>query len=490
VTRGGRRAIWLSAAVLAFVAAACVPIGQTSAPPGPPDPRSGTGAWSAPVASGGTVMQHAVLIPGTSSVLFFEDGAGAKILNTSNGAITPEPAANNLFCAGQTVLADGRVFVLGGDAAGNPFYGSISTNIYNPFNGAFTPAANMNTVRWYPTGTRLPDGRVLATGGTKGGVIQVTPEIYNPGNNTWNYLAQSANLDVAYYPFMFVLPDGRLVEAGGFELTGHPVKTLNLFTQQWTTVDGRAIPVGSATMYRPGVILRAGTPGGPGTAAQVATNAAWVLDMNGGGQRQTSSMALPRAWLNLTTLPDGNVLATGGKRDHELGNAFGAAFAAEEWSPATGRWTTLASNAVPRFYHSVALLLPDGRVLVGGGWGGGPGGADVRQRTYEIFSPPYLFKGPRPSILSAPGTVGYGQGFTIATADAGRIASVAITAPGAVTHNFDENNRFVPLGFKVVPGGLQIGAPANGNWAPPGPYLLWIVDSNGVPSVARWITFR
>jgi hypothetical protein len=441
------------------------------------------------VASGGTVMQHAVLIPGTSSVLFFEDGAGAKILDTNTGAITPEPAGSNLFCAGQTVLADGRIMVLGGDAAGDPQYGSVATNIYNPFNGSFTPAASMHAIRWYPTGTKLPDGRILSTGGTAGGVTQQTPEVYNPADNTWTYLAQSANLNVAYYPFMFVLPDGRLVDAGAFDLVGYPVRTLNLATQQWTTIDGRAIPVGSATMYRPGKILRAGTPGGPGTAGQVGSNAAWVLDTTGAGQHQTASLALPRVWLNLTTLPDGNVLATGGKSNHDLSNAFGAAFAAEEWSPSAERWTTLASNAVPRFYHSIALLLPDGRVLVGGGWGGA-GGVDSRQRTYEIFSPPYLFKGPRPSIIAAPAAASYGAPFTIATADAGRIASVAITAPGAVTHNFDENNRFVPLGFSVVPGGLQINAPPNGNWAPPGPYLLWIVDSNGVPSVARWITFR
>jgi hypothetical protein len=433
-------------------------------------------------------MQHAVLIPGTSSVLFFEDGAGAKILDTNTGAITPEPAGSNLFCAGQTVLADGRIMVLGGDAAGDPQYGSIATNIYNPRNGSFTPAANMNAVRWYPTGTKLPDGRILATGGTQAGVTQVTPEIYNPNNNTWTYMAPSANLDIAYYPFMFVLPDGRLIEAGSFDLPGHPVQALNVGSQQWSTVDGRAIAVGSATMYRPGKILRAGTPGGPGTAGQVSSNAAWVLDMTGSGQHQTNSMALPRAWLNLTTLPDGNVLATGGKSDHDLSNQNGAAFAAEEWSPANERWTTLASEAVPRFYHSVAMLLPDGRVLVGGGWGGA-GGVDARQRTYEIFSPPYLFKGARPSIWSGPAAVPYGSGFTIGTPDAARISMVAITAPAAVTHNFDENNRFVPLGFSVVPGGLQIGAPANANWAPPGPYLLWIVDANGVPSVARWITF-
>ena len=189
----------------------------------------------------------------------------------------------------------------------------------------------------------------------------------------------------------------------------------------------------------------------------------------------------------MTTLPDGNVLVTGGDRTHDLTSAAGAVYAAEEWSPVTGQWKTLASNSVPRFYHSVAVTLPDGRVLVGGGWGG-DGGDGVRQRTYEIFSPPYLFKGARPSITSAPGGVGYGGGFTIGTPDASRIASVVLTAPAAVTHNFDQNARYVPLNFSVGAGGLQVTAPANGNLAPPGPYLLWIVDSNGVPSVASWIT--
>jgi hypothetical protein len=178
---------------------------------------------------------------------------------------------------------------------------------------------------------------------------------------------------------------------------------------------------------------------------------------------------------------------TGGDRTHDLTNASGAVYAAEQWSPATGKWTTLASNQVPRFYHSVAVTLPDGRILIGGGWGGAGGESD-RQRTYEIFSPPYLFKGARPAITSSPASVGYGAGFTVATPDGAGISSVVLTAPAAVTHNFDENARYVPLSFTVTAGGLQVTAPPNANYAPPGPYLLWIVNGNGVPSVAQWIT--
>src|SRR5689334_2031037 len=129
--------------------------------------------------------------------------------------------------------------VLGGDAAGNPQYGSVATNIYNPSNGTFTPAASMNAIRCYPTAPRLPDGRVLATDGTNSGQVQATPEIYNPANNTWTLMPQSANLNIAYYPFLFVLPDGRIVEVGAFDLNGYPIQVLNMNTQSWSTVDGR-----------------------------------------------------------------------------------------------------------------------------------------------------------------------------------------------------------------------------------------------------------
>jgi hypothetical protein len=202
--------------------------------------------------------------------------------------------------------------------------------------------------------------------------------------------------------------------------------------------------------------------------------------------RQVASMHNPRAFLQLTVLPDGNVLAMGGNRNHDIGNATNATYQAELWSPATEQWTTLASNQVPRYYHSTAELLPDGRVLLGGGWGGAGGNAD-RQHNYEIFSPPYLFKGARPTITSAPGGAGYGSSFTVGTPDGASITRAVLMAPAAVTHNFDENGRAVPMNFSQVPGGLQITAPPNGNFAPPGPYMLFLVNSNGVPSVARWI---
>jgi hypothetical protein len=241
-------------------------------------------------------------------------------------------------------------------------------------------------------------------------------------------------------------------------------------------------------MYLPGKILRAGSSGFPGTASQTSSANAYVLDMTAASPhlRQVASMANPRAFLNLTMLPDGNVLATGGDRTHDITTASGATLPAEMWSPVTEQWTTLASNQVPRYYHSVAVLLPDGRVVIGGGWGGA-GGANDRQRNFEIFSPPYLFKGSRPTITSAPTDVTYGNSFTVTTPNAANIAKAVLIPPAAVTHNFDENGRYVPLSFTAGSGSLQVTGPQNANYAPPGPYMLFLVDNNGVPSVASWV---
>src|SRR4029077_8155763 len=147
-------------------------------------------------------------------------------------------------------------------------------------------------------------------------------------------------------------------------------------------------------------------------------------------------------------------------------------YAAEMWSPTTQAFTTMASAVTPRAYHSTALLLPDGRVMVGGG--GEYHGTSPDQLNAEIYSPPYLFKGARPTVTSAPSTLTYGSQFTVQTPDAANISSVALLRPGSVTHAFNENQRYVPLTFNAGTGSLNVTAPANANLAPPGYYMLFI----------------
>ena len=142
--------------------------------------------------------------------------------------------------------------------------------------------------------------------------------------------------------------------------------------------------------------------------------------------------------------------------------------------------------AKPRLYHSVALLLPDGRIYTAGG-GSDDGVTD--QTTAQIYSPPYLFKGPRPTISSAPSTVQYGSNAFVGTPDASSIRRVSLIRTGSVTHAFDQNARMTSLEFTQTVGGIDVQLPANGNAAPPGYYMLFIVDDKGVPSVASFVRF-
>lgn len=211
-----------------------------------------------------------------------------------------------------------------------------------------------------------------------------------------------------------------------------------------------------------------------------ATNPQW---------RAVTSMTYPRTYGNLTVLPDGNVLESGGGTTTAPKDIANAVLPVELWNPNTETWTTLAPMGAPRLYHSTALLLPDARVLIAGGgrWDADPVSTD--QLSAELFAPPYLFKGTRPVITSAPSTLSYNGAFTVQTPDAARIAKVTLVATGAVTHAIDMSQRYLPLAFTAGSGSLTVTAPANANLAPPGYYMLFILDTNGVPSVAAMVHF-
>ena len=428
------------------------------------------GQWSDPVAWP-IVAIHTMLLP-DGRVLAINRIRTPQIWDPATGNFKSVPAPANLFCAGHALLPDGRVFIAGGHIDENQ--GLPNVTLFSPTADTWTSLTPMARGRWYPTTTVMGNGDVVIIAGRDENQVEVTvPEVWSNGS-----LRQLTGASQAfpYYPRAFLAPDGRLYVAGSAINT----RFLSLQgTGSWTPGPrrlGEGRPYGSAVMYDDGKILYAG--GG------LTTNTAEIIDLNEASPqwRWTSPMAHARRHLNLTVLPNGEVLATGGVAGTTFNDVTTGVHAAEMWNPATGEWRTLASNQITRGYHSTALLLPDGRVLHAGS-GEGAGAPD--QKNAELFSPPYLLRGPRPVITTAPSEVTYGSPFRLLTPQADQIARVSLIRLGATTHAFDENQRFQWLTFTTEADGVTVTAPSSSNRAPPGHYLVFILDGDDVPSVGK-----
>jgi len=307
--------------------------------------------------------------------------------------------------------------------------------------------------------------------------------VRNP-DGTWRELT-GAQFPVPWYPKLFPAPGSRVFLAGSDRHT----KFLDTTgTGQW--IDGPTTKFanrdyGTAVMYAPGKVMIAG-------GAIPPTDTAEVIDINAASPawRFTASMNHPRRHVTGTVLPDGKVLITGGTSGTGFNDETHAVFSAELWDPATEKWTELSSMTILRVYHSVALLMPDARVLVGGG---GEGASGTDEPNIEMFSPPYLFNSDgslaaRPTITQAPDSLAYGASFQVSSPDAAQISAVVLMRNGAVTHTFNSSELRVPLHFSSSGGNsLQVTAPAVPDLATAGPYMLFILNAQGVPSVARMV---
>jgi Domain of unknown function (DUF1929)/Fibronectin type III domain/Glyoxal oxidase N-terminus len=396
-------------------------------------------------------------------------------------------APSSIFCSGNVQLPNGRIMTVGGygiTTTGNQ--GLVDTNIFDPVTQTWTRAANMHIARWYPDVVELADGRYVAISGnsTNATTWADTPEVYDPVANTWSLLSKvnTSQVHEEEYPFSYLAPNGNVFTIGPSEDKSF---FLDVNNQTWTPVGGSSgIVNGSSVMYRPGKILYSGGAASvtSTTPAQAGTS---VIDLNAATPtwQPTAPMNMARVYHTLTMLADGRVLAIGGEATSDQSIATTGVLPTEIWNPATEKWTVAAPISAARNYHSSAVLMPNGTVIVAGGGhednGTGPG-----QFSAQVYSPSYLFNGPRPTITAAPGATTYGSSMTVSTADASSISAVNLVSLGADTHQADMGQHFVPLSFTAGAGSLSVQAPASAALAPPGYYMMFIVNGAGVPSVA------
>jgi hypothetical protein len=403
--------------------------------------------------------------------------------------IVTRPLSWDMFCNGIVVLPDGRPLINGGTLAYDPFKGQQRNALYDPASDTFTDASNMAHGRWYPTVTALGDGRVMTFSGLdENGNTNSTVEMFDAVGG-WSS-PYAANWTPPLYPRLHLLPSGKVFYSG----SGTQSQTFNPATQSWsgvlastnysgTRTYGTSIllPLTPANGYKPQVMIMGG--GNPATATTE------IIDLSQSSPRWQwgPAMSQARIEMNGTILPTGQVLATGGSVNDE--DTKTASLNADLYDPGSGTFSSAGANVFPRLYHSNALLLPDATVLL---VGGNPTRGSY-EHNIEIYSPAYLFNADstpvaRPTIdnLSS-STLAYGGAVTIQSANAADISSVVLVRPGAPTHAFDMEQRLVGLTFTPGTGVLNVTGPPNGNVAPPGYYMLFLVNSAGVPSVARFI---
>ncbi len=453
---------------------------------------------------------HAALLPDGRLLTYGTDGQGnqtgqftydvwdpSKGTGANSHLTLPNTTGADTFCSGQIVLpSSGAVLLTGGDRTVNGVR-NYSINDVNLFdwrsNALYSAQAPMAFLRWYPTVLTLANGSTLVLGGRQtpevAGVsketIVATPEVYTEGIG-WRSMPAVAS-DDAYgarnwsYPKAWQAPNGQVFIAtkwgGTYYLDPNAAAGAGKLTRT-------SLNLAESDDYLPSVMFA------PGKILSLRKfNRATVIDLNGATPTSTWTwgVGMDRYHGSATVLADGKVLVSGGSMVSNT--AIGVAYTARIWNPANNSWTTTPSGKKMRLYHSVALLLPDGRVLLGGGGAPGP----QNNLNAEIYTPPYLYKqdwsatlATRPVITSAPQTAAWGARINVGINVAG-VSRVTLVKTGSATHTVDFDQRFLPLTHTASGTQLSVTMPANANVAPPGYYMLFVFNSAGVPSVAKII---
>ncbi len=517
-----------------------VPSSSTSGQPGHTATGHPTGMWSTLPVSMPINPIHAALLH-TGKILIVSGSGncpptlagcpqgpqysqGAALLDLSTKRITTMPTGWDMFCNGMSIMADGRVLINGGTKGYGslavvgvtgevPFTGLPNTSIFDPGTESIVDVVPTAHGRWYPTVTELNDGRMMTTSGLNDtdGNNNNTSEIWD--GQQWSpeipgdpHILDFPEFGFPLYPRMHLLPTGHVFYSAPSSAT----LDFNPSSQVWTLVawtgypgpndpNGERIygtsvllPLTPQNNYSPKVMILGGD--------NPATDTTELIDLSPAGAQLSAAcptyapcwvpgpkMAQARVEMEATILPNGKVLVDGGSAKDE--DASTASMKAEIYDPATNSFSSAGSNAFPRLYHNVQLLLPDGTVAL---TGGNPE-QGVFENHIEIYQPAYLFNADgslatRPTIgANAPASISYAGSFNVPTPDASNVASVVLMKAGSVTHSFDMDQRYVALSFTAGSGNLTVSEPPNSNIAPPGYYMLFLVNQAGTPSLASWV---
>jgi galactose oxidase len=409
---------------------------------------------------------------------------------------------HDMFCPGTSVLDDGRIMITGGS-------NSRTVTIYDPAYNSWSNGPDMSIGRGYHSQTVLSDGSVFTLGGswsggtgskhgevwTNIGVWQQKSGIKIPNTSTLLTADKQGVYRGDNHMWLFEAPDGRIFHAGPsrrmhwIDLAGNGV-----ILQSVTRGNDSDSMCGNAVMYDIGKILTVG--GAPDYNLAYGHSRAYIIDINQPNPVVTSTgdMEYPRSMASSVVLPSGEVVVVGGQEFVEIFTDFDAVMKAEVWNPATGAWKTLPTEMqIPRTYHSVAILMRDGRVWVGGG--GLCGDCETNHLDAEILTPPYLIDQlsgqlkPRPVIQSVPASISPGDTISVTMNSSGN-HTFALVKLSAITHSTNNDLRRVPLtvsGRGSLPNIFELNVPNSYSIVLPGAYWLFAIDTDGTPSIGETV---
>jgi hypothetical protein len=440
----------------------------------------------------------------------------------ATGSITNHTAAEDIFCMGQSVLPDGKVLCAGGTLeydTGGPdgtWKGLASAFEYNPSSNSLTKVQSMKHGRWYPYCIPLDDGKVLTIGGfDEWGSNNALAEIYDPDSKSWSIKYDSTTSNtycvgndnpsappglpcyggsnqgtmppVSLYPRALFMPTGLVAVAGQSKTT----RTWDPQSGKWTFAGNLSVARSYGNMVllplnndpsEKGQIL---VCGGSNTAGENATTTVQLLTPSASNATFTfqtiASCNFGRRHAPNAYLPDGNLIFFGGTN---FQNALsGAHYNAEIFDPVAKSWTVVNGMTVPRIYHCTGILLLDGRVWLAG--------TTYAKSNWELRSEYYVpsyYNASRPTISSNPTVGNYGGTINIPTPNAADIQKVSLLRLSTFTHGFNSELRFIWLQIQSKgSSSVTVSAPVNAKIAPPGYYMIHVLNSAGVPSIAKVI---
>ncbi|MYR59829.1 DUF1929 domain-containing protein [Streptomyces sp. SID625] len=385
------------------------------------------------------------------------------------------------------------------------FQGIRDTFEFDPVAEKYVKADPMHEARWYPTLTTLGDGKVLGVSGLDdiGQLVPGKNELFDPATRTWAYTPKARQFPT--YPALFLMQDGRLFYSGsnagyGPADVGRAPGVWDVDSNRFTPLPGLSDPdlmeTSGTVLLPPAQDERYLVIGGGGVGESArSSRRTRLIDLKAAHPRFTDGPSLDRGtrYPQASVLPDDTVLVSGGSEDYR-GRGASDILRARLYDPRTGAFRRVADPLVGRDYHSGSLLLPDGRVmffgsdpLYGDKAGTGPGTFEQR---IEIYTPPYLYRGARPALSGGPGTVARGAPATFVSRDAATIRKARLIRPSASTHVTDVDQRSIALDFTVSGDRVTVRVPENRNLVQPGWYMLFVDDTRGTPSVARWVRVR